>query len=370
MSRHEPPMSPSVAAPPLALANSITLSENVQESSAQCRMEDLVLSFLIPRKQPPSTQMKHFGVTYSQEKPTLHKCFLFATVLNELHRNMSDGISTTQRDLYYHVFRKVTDQQTVNGVIVELAGLLRLPRSMLGVQAGYRGSIGGSCTVHGGIDLRTLGAQGCPIPGQLVNPNDPLDGGAVDCPSARFLLVVEKDAVFQRLMAERIFDIVPCVLVTGHGFPTLAVRALIKHICNMRRDLLVVGLVDYNPSGVHILLQYRCGRGKLQEARGFAIPDLHWLGVRSSDIPKDAVVKPFTRRCRSQTENLIQSFGASDSQEDLPEAWKQEVIAMQTRAVTCEIEALYPCAWAEVRQGHSQTFAQLIASKILRQQFI
>jgi DNA topoisomerase VI subunit A len=41
-----------------------------------------------------------------------------------------------------------------------------------------------------------------------------------------WLIVVEKDAVFQRLVEDRIFDHIPCVLVTAKGMPDLATRAL------------------------------------------------------------------------------------------------------------------------------------------------
>jgi hypothetical protein len=41
---------------------------------------------------------------------------------------------------------------------------------------------------------------------------------------ARFILVVEKDAIFQRLVEDRLFDAVPCVLITGRGMPDIASR--------------------------------------------------------------------------------------------------------------------------------------------------
>jgi meiotic recombination protein SPO11 len=43
-------------------------------------------------------------------------------------------------------------------------------------------------------------------------------------PGARFILVVEKDAVFQRLVEDRLFDELPCVIITGRGMPDIASR--------------------------------------------------------------------------------------------------------------------------------------------------
>jgi meiotic recombination protein SPO11 len=41
---------------------------------------------------------------------------------------------------------------------------------------------------------------------------------------ARYILVVEKDAVFQRLSEDRFFMTVPSILITAKGFPDLATR--------------------------------------------------------------------------------------------------------------------------------------------------
>jgi meiotic recombination protein SPO11 len=36
--------------------------------------------------------------------------------------------------------------------------------------------------------------------------------------------VVEKDAIFQRLVEDRLFEALPCVLITGRGMPDIASR--------------------------------------------------------------------------------------------------------------------------------------------------
>ena len=44
--------------------------------------------------------------------------------------------------------------------------------------------------------------------------------------TARFILVIEKDAIFQRLTEDRLAERVPCVLVTAKGQPDLATRCV------------------------------------------------------------------------------------------------------------------------------------------------
>jgi len=44
------------------------------------------------------------------------------------------------------------------------------------------------------------------------------------------VVVVEKDSVFTKLVQERVFDQLPCVLVTAKGFPDLATRVFLKRL--------------------------------------------------------------------------------------------------------------------------------------------
>ena len=87
--------------------------------------------------------------------------------------------------------------------------------------------------------------------------------------AASYALVVEKDAVFDRLRRERIWERVPLVLVTAKGFPDLATRAFLKGIQNRFPSVTTLGLVDWNPSGALILRADRSGsaRAALESAR-------------------------------------------------------------------------------------------------------
>jgi DNA topoisomerase VI subunit A len=46
--------------------------------------------------------------------------------------------------------------------------------------------------------------------------------------SARYILVVEKDCIFQRLTEDRLHERLPIVLVTAKGQPDLATRAFLS----------------------------------------------------------------------------------------------------------------------------------------------
>jgi meiotic recombination protein SPO11 len=75
----------------------------------------------------------------------------------------------------------------------------------------------------------------------------------------RFIIVVEKDATFQRLLDENFSSVLgPCVIITGKGVPDLNTRQLVHRLwCELAVP--VFALVDADPWGVEIMLTYRFG---------------------------------------------------------------------------------------------------------------
>ena len=70
--------------------------------------------------------------------------------------------------------------------------------------------------------------------------------------------VIEKYGIFCRLVEERFFQKIPSVLICGKGYPSIATRALVA-ITADKLKLPVLGLADYNPHGLALLLTYRNG---------------------------------------------------------------------------------------------------------------
>ena len=60
------------------------------------------------------------------------------------------------------------------------------------------------------------------------------------------------DAVFTYLCGQRIWEHLPCIIITGCGYPPLSVRALVKKLSN-QFGIPVVGIFDYNVS-IYVLL--------------------------------------------------------------------------------------------------------------------
>ena len=76
--------------------------------------------------------------------------------------------------------------------------------------------------------------------------------------NAKVVIVVEKDATFQRLMQEDFLRFVDfdVLLITGKGVPDLSTRKLLYRLANQDlENALFLCLVDGDPYGVVMLLQ-------------------------------------------------------------------------------------------------------------------
>ena len=136
----------------------------------------------------------------------------------------------------------------------------------------------------------------------------------------RHLVVVEKEGIFRRLQEDRFhLHKLPSVLVTGCGFPDVATRNFVTKLCEICPDLTSVGLCDYNPYGMALLLTY-CNyedRRTSSDARKKSLfetaelgVDLQWVGFRSCHIEElqsrlhESAFQPLTARDRQQLSRL------------------------------------------------------------------
>ena len=104
-----------------------------------------------------------------------------------------------------------------------------------------------------------------------------------DVSGADLVLVVEKDAVFQRLLEERILSKFPgLVMVTGKGVPDLATRQLV-HLLSVSLPVLII--TDCDPYGLEIFLTYKYGSlASCYYQEPLAAPLCWWLGVHPADL--------------------------------------------------------------------------------------
>lgn len=95
----------------------------------------------------------------------------------------------------------------------------------------------------------------CTVPGGVLIPHNISEVISVRT-RAKMVLIVEKDAVFQKLLKDDCTSSLSCILVTGKGYPDVTTRMLVK-LLSEKLELPVYIIVDADPFGVDIMCVYR-----------------------------------------------------------------------------------------------------------------
>jgi DNA topoisomerase-6 subunit A len=257
--------------------------------------------------------------------------------------------STSIRDLFYNLKVPVRgpdgrstrelifeDQSESDPIIEDIEVAVSALREELGVHAEVRGAMVGPMTIVDSgdtIDLTAMGSGGWAIP-SIVEP----DVIRFVKNRAKFVLLIEKGAVWQRFNKDRFWDTQACMIVHGQGQPPRGVRRLIRRM-HGELNLPVYVLVDNDPWGYYIYSVVKQGSINLAfESQRMAIPAARFIGMSSFDaqefdIPPH-VPMPLTeedvRRAREVRE--YPWFGSK--------AWQREIKHMEALGVKLELEAL------------------------------
>ena len=280
---------------------------------------------------------------FRREGVSFERFWDVASALASALRRSNCESSMTLRELYYVMNSRgrayKTTEHQLKRALRNLSLALGTPRCALGVSTSSKGQIAGRCHIETAagqrIDCTATDNGGWPITGDLFE----LDAMKIYSDAA-YVIIVEKDAVFNRLCTERVFETLPCVLATAKGFPDIATR---KFLHLLRRtlsdDTQFFGLVDWNPHGAWILSTYANGcKASDADAREFKLPNLTWIGMRSDDlhmVPEDAL-QDLTPRDAGMIRNAMEG----DDSHPLRE-FKNELAEMAKLGKKADIEALY-----------------------------
>jgi meiotic recombination protein SPO11 len=217
-------------------------------------------------------------------------------VMSFYHSLLQAKQTTTCREVDYFYVTHFRSQREC-GLAIWNVATLQVPRHSLGLKASPKGWFCGDIQLvrddanddHGIVtttllDGRSLQAiQGAPISSEWLSQTINF---YVQTAAAKYILVVEKEGVYNRLSEDRFFDHYPCILVTGKGFPDLATRALVHH-SHKQLQFPVRGLADCDPFGVMVLRTYQYGGKRLQRGVDggdrYCVP-MQWVGLRPSQV--------------------------------------------------------------------------------------
>lgn len=215
--------------------------------------------------------------------------FIVASACKDL---LERGKTTSIRDLFYmakHTIKgareNTFDDQTESDIVIEdLEVALDALREELHLFAAKRGSMVGPLTIVDAgdtIDLNRMGSGGWSIPS--ITEEEVIQFKKSD---AKYILLVEKEAVWHRLNEDKFWKKHGCALVTGNGQATRGVRRLLQRMTKELKIPLYV-LVDNDPWGLYIYSVIKQGSISLAyESMRMAVPDARFLGLRSRDFKR------------------------------------------------------------------------------------
>jgi DNA topoisomerase-6 subunit A len=277
----------------------------------------------------------------------MQTCLLARAIYEALKHNDHPTI----RDLYYYTLHTIegTDVETFssqdesNAIFQDIEVMTGLLREQLGIVAESRGAMVGNAILESKgnrIDCSKFGIGAFNIP-SLCDQIQVLD---VD---AEYVLVVEKDAIFQRLNDYEYWKKNKCLLITGKGQADRATRRMVRRLSE-DWDLPVYVLTDADPFGWYIYSTYRAGSISLSyESFRLACPSAKFLGLTMTDldryeIPKDHLIKANDIDIKRAKELLVK-----DTVTKIPrypwffesKRWRQEIKLFLEKKVKAEIEA-------------------------------
>ena len=272
------------------------------------------------------------------------------TVLKKIFTNLRDNLKTTKRALYYNLLGEegpgFTYEQ-VSNTIEMIVAMLQIPRGDLGILGTSKGLI------LGNITLRMINGEtfDCRDLGLVPNDVDDIANIDIDLRGHGLVIVVEKDAVFHRLMGDDFLNFVRVnslvdgvpqidpIMITAKGYPDLATRKLLRRLAT--KDLpnaQFYALVDGDPHGYEIFTTYKYGSVAMAWcAEPLAILNLEWLGVKPSEFEdlSDHHKRPLTNADQAKLDSLNDRGIFSEEHEE-------ELRIMDDLKLKVEIEDL-PC---------------------------
>lgn len=265
-------------------------------------------------------------------------------VASECKKIIDQNVTTSIRDLYYAIKRTIpgTDENTVEEqdesdfVLEDIEAALNTLRENLHLQADRKGYMAGPITIQDRndvIDCSRMGSSGWAVPSN-VEPNLIKFKDS----SADFCLMIEKDAVWQRLNEDKFWQKNNCLILTGKGQPARGTRRLINRLHKELKVPIYV-LCDADPWGYYIYSVIKQGSINLSFLSDrLGMPEAKFIGLTTQDVAKFDIKKNVTIKLNQgdikRTNEMLKYVWFQ------PKEWQQELKYMLQVGFKLELEAL------------------------------
>ncbi|CAG4968421.1 unnamed protein product [Colias eurytheme] len=263
-------------------------------------------------------------------------------VLTRVHELITKNLTVTRRELYYQNVARFRNQGDLDIGVRDVCCLLECPPWDLGIVATAKGLIAGPLKIVNNDGSVT----DCSTSGGTLVPQD-IHNIKEFKTSAKYILVVEKDAVFQKLLDEgALVRLRPVIIITGKGYPDVCTRQLLCRLVSELK-LKALALVDADPHGYEIFLTYKYGSlAQSHLSSSLACPKLLLLGARHQDVMTLAPKASRLVLTALDKRKLVSLLARPYLNTAMGSHIKQELKAMLDSGVKAEIEALASSAAA------------------------
>ncbi|XP_059617239.1 meiotic recombination protein W68 [Phlebotomus argentipes] len=309
------------------LSTGNTLSLQIKRIHS-CNMEliDEVL------KIKPSEKSKLKTVSFHRKTHNQRFC-LIVMLLGEAYKFLKTNTGCNKREILYRHLSMVRDMRNLEVGIADMCAMLEIAPWEVGIVATSKGLVSGPLRII--MDTSDVIDCGTAFEGTALPHN--FTAMQEFRTTAKFVLVVEKDTVFERLLKDDIFNRIGkhFILVTGKGEPDTCTRFFLNKMWT-ELSIPIYILVDADPYGVEIMLTYKHGSQAMsQQADSLAVPHIKWIGVHPSDLVTLNIPKQrLTSEDRKKIRDIMKRFYLTASV-------KEELKILDENGLKAEIEGLY-----------------------------
>ncbi len=258
---------------------------------------------------------------------------------------LENDLTATLRDLYYakkHTIAgskedTIDEQKESDLAIVDFEVALDTFREKLHLRAEPKGRMAGDMVVVDRvrdkvdeIDLSRMGSGGWAVP-SIVEQIEFKDVGI------EYVLVAEKNAIFDRLNEDEYWKKNKCLLMTTAGQAARGARRLLQRL-NEELNIPCYALTDADPYGWYIYSTMKYGSMALaHESDRLGCPGLKFLGMSVSDI-EHYDLRSVTIKAKEVDIKRAEEMMAYDWFKNKP--WQTEINKFLEKKIKAEIQAL------------------------------